>query len=152
VDYDDEENEDEGYVWPHNREERLYRKQVLAALNFEVAEEDIFRTELRRVPKHKPNENELDRAFLTSKFFFRHSLHLNNEGSLMPEGAAKEAMRIAREMGVMGSGLSGEDRWHHHHEESFLAEFLELKWPPEGRLIERDCTCDLWDKIRCKFD
>lgn len=61
-------------------------------------------------------------------------------------------MQIAQAMGVVGTGLRGEAtradaRW----DDDFFPELMELKWPPEGRLVERDCTCDMWDRIRCMF-
>ena len=70
---------------------------------------------------------------------------------LMSKSQAKEAIRLAQEFGLMGSGLSESGKGSHlHGSEAFFPELLELAWPPEGRLIERDCTCDMWDRIRCK--
>jgi hypothetical protein len=52
-------------------------------------------------------------------------------------------------MGILGIGLAGERSFSEWNED-FFPEMLELKWPPEGLLVERDCTCDMWDRIRCK--
>jgi Carboxylesterase family len=89
----------------------------------------------------------------------------------------QQIQRMAQDMGVLGRGLSGEyDRLlgggggigggsesssrsgsnsqsgHGYWEDDFFPQFLELRWPPEGRLVERDCTCDFWGRIRCKCD
>lgn len=52
--------------------------------------------------------------------------------------------------GGINSGNSGGSS-HGYWEDDFFPQFLELQWPPEGRLVERDCTCDFWERIRCKF-
>lgn len=63
----------------------------------------------------------------------------------------RHAIRFAKEIGALGMGLAGDDRFPELDGESdFFPELFDLKWPPEGRLIERDCTCDMWDRIRCK--
>ena len=148
---DDEEGDDDGkiktVVWSDDKAERAYRRRALTALGYEVVLEDIYRTELRRATR-KAHENELDKAFLTSRFLFRNSLRIENDQEL-PDSAMQEIQRIAQEMGLLGIGLAGELSYSERGEE-FFPEMLELKWPPEGRLVERDCTCDLWDKIRCK--
>lgn len=153
--YDDDWSDDEveiddrreTVIWADTKAERAYRRRAIAALGYEVIDEDIYRTELRRAV-HKPHEHELDKAFLTSKFLFRSSLRMDNEQGLS-DGEAREVLRIAQEMGILGIGLAGERSFSEWNED-FFPEMLELKWPPEGRLVERDCTCDLWDRIRCK--
>ena len=143
----DAEGEREKIVWADSKAERAYRRRALAALGYEVVDEDIYRTELRRAV-HKAHDNELDKAFLTSRFLFRSSLRIDQEQDLR-DTEAQEVLRIAQEMGIMGIGLAGErslSEWN----EDFFPEMLELKWPPEGRSVERDCTCDMWDRIRCK--
>jgi len=72
-------------------------------------------------------------------------------GKKMSKRAIRQVQQIAQAMGVAGTGLRGEPtragaRW----DDDFFPEMLDLKWPPEGRLVERDCTCDMWDRIRCK--
>lgn len=82
----------------------------------------------------------------------------------MSGAAAQEAIRAAQEWGALGSGLRREavpggggqgatmpDAVSLPPTEDFFPELLELSWPPEGRLIERDCTCDLWDRIRYRY-
>ena len=136
----------EHQIWSDQREERAYRRRALGALGFEVVEEDRLRTELKRVGNDRVTD-QLDRAYLTSRFLLSHQA---NTGGFSPE-LKEQVMRISQELGVMGMGLSGDDKyakgWTIQH---LLPELFELKWPPEGRLVERDCTCDLWDKIRCK--
>lgn len=127
--------------------ERAYRRRALTALGFESVDEDIYRTELRRAV-HKPHENDLDMAFLTSRFLFRSSLRIDHEQGF-PNAEVQEVFRIAQEMGILGIGLAGE-RSSSEWNEDFFPDMLELRWPPEGRLVEWDCTCDMWDRIRCK--
>lgn len=148
--FDDEEATGE---FEETFQERSYRKRALAALNMEVADEDVFRTELRRA-SHRARDNDLDNTFLASKFIFQKSLrwsHDDNMGPSMSKRAVREAVRRAQEIGALGTGLTGEGNWPGADwDDDFFPELFELRWPPEGRLIERDCTCDMWDKIRCK--
>ena len=69
----------------------------------------------------------------------------------MSKAEAKEAIRLVQELGLIGQGL-GNDKFRRTNTETKLSfpELFELSWPPEGRLIERDCTCDFWDRIGCK--
>jgi hypothetical protein len=150
---DNEESENattHGFLWSNVKEERAYRRRALRALGMEVVDEDSLRTELRRVPRS--HEGDLDRAFLMSKFLFRPSLG-GKDGShaRIPKRVIRQVQRIAQDMGVLGVGLQGEDPRLTDWDDDFFPEILELKWPPEGRLVERDCTCDMWDRIRCKF-
>ena len=151
----EEYDEDPDAEWTEEREERMYRRRALAALNMEVVEEDVFRTELRRMTP-LPSHQELDKAFLNSRLLFRTTLKWNKDepgAPPMSKRAMRQAIRFAKEVGALGMGLVGDDRLPELDGESdFFPELLELKWPPEGRLIERDCTCDMWDKIRCKRD
>lgn len=156
--------------------EKFYRRRGLEALGTVVAEEDVFRTELRREPSSSSGGNggkidELDRVFLKRKRLFRHSLRWSGTEDGKRGGdsrrkfssAAREAVRLAQELGVLGTGLQdnneGGERghFHQHHPDPFspqipfFPEILELSWPPEGRIIEKDCTCDLWDTIRYRY-
>jgi len=129
-----------------------YRRRALEAMELDVAAEDVFTTELRRVQYRKDTEEE-DVSFLKGKVLNRwgFSAEQKRRMHLMSKSQAKEAIRLAQEFGLMGSGLSEDGKGSHlHGSEAFFPELLELAWPPEGRLIERDCTCDMWDRIRCK--
>jgi hypothetical protein len=63
---------------------------------------------------------------------------------------------MAQEIGVMGEGVGVEDEeptaaaWFDEggHTIPFL---LDIAWPPEARLIERDCSCELWDKVKYTY-
>lgn len=129
--------------------DEYYRRRALEALEMDVAAEDVFTTELRRV-QYKDSE-EVETSFLKGKMLKRfrpeHQKH-----HLLSKAEATEAIRIAQQFGLLGSGLSEDIRGTYTNENlhSFFPELLELSWPPEGRLIERDCTCDMWDRIRCK--
>ena len=127
-------------------EEQQIRLRALEALQLSVIDEDMFRTELRRLPRAS-SEN-VDNAFLRSRLFFNGKPRKNNEQKSLPTMSkmeANEAIRLAQELGVLGSGLLN-----HGGTQLFFPELFELSWPPEGRLLERDCTCDMWDRIRCK--
>lgn len=138
---------DDAYMWSDDPQERAYRKRTLDALGMEVVEEDVFQTMLRRTPK--PHDESTDNPFNS---FFGSGNKPSAEHE-MTRRAVRQLQQIAQDMGVLGSGLQGEprhrgqtDNW----EDDFFPEMLELKWPPDGRLVERDCTCDMWDRIRCK--
>jgi len=151
----DDFSDDPNAEWTAEREERMYRRRALVALNMEVVDEDVFRTELRRTAPLS-SDSVVDKRFLSSRLLFRSSLKWNNndEGDrpTMSPRAMRQAVHFAKEIGALGMGLTGDDRMTELGGESdFFPELFELKWPPEGRLIERDCTCDMWDKIRCKY-
>jgi hypothetical protein len=122
------------------------RTQALEALQMAVAENDMLKTELRRLP-HESSDT--DNAFLRGKMFFKgnnaRKMSEHKSTPSMSKMEAKEAIHLAQEAGVLGSGLLS-----YGTEKLFFPELFELSWPPEGRLLERDCTCDMWDRIRCK--
>lgn len=133
--------------------DEYYRARALEAMELDVAAEDVFTTELRRVQYRKDAEEE-DVSFLKGKVLKRWGFSADDQRRLHPmsKSQAKEAIRLAQELGLMGAGLSEDGKGSHlHGSEMFFPELLELTWPPEGRLIERDCTCDLWDKIRYRY-
>jgi carboxylesterase type B len=151
----DDYSDDPDSEWTPEKEERMYRRRALASLGMEVVDEDVFRTELRRTALLS-NDAVVDKKFLSSRFLFRTSLKWNthDEGDkpTMSPRAMREAVLFAKEIGALGMGLAGDDRFPELGGESdFFPELFELRWPPEGRLIERDCTCDMWDKIRYRY-
>jgi carboxylesterase type B len=143
----------EGFSWSGAFEERVFRRRVLDELGMEVAAEDVFQTMLRR--KVKPGE-EQDYSF-NSLLFGSVTGPKSRQGSREQQRrrqALRQLVQIAQDMKIMGTGLQGDHRrgqtagsW----EDDFFPQILELKWPPEDRLVERDCTCDMWDRIRCKY-
>jgi hypothetical protein len=145
----DNETLTEGYQWSTDPDIRMYRRRALAALGMEVVEEDVFQTMLRRSKK----KEEVERFF--ESVFFGNNFPLGRgKDSRRTRRAIQRLQQIAQDMGVIGRGLRVEPRragrakaW----EEDFFPEILELKWPPEGRMVERDCTCDFWDKIRYRY-
>lgn len=75
---------------------------------------------------------------------------------------------MAQDMGVLGRGLDGDYKRllgvatsrsdsddaffsHGYWDDDFFPQFIELQSPPEGRLVERDCTCDFWERIRYRY-
>ncbi len=145
--------------WEDDEEKlgRALRDRALQALNMEVVEEDILRTELRRIKTTKPDP---DNPFFSLKLLSNFAMTTTREENLdsHPKELARQTQRVAQEMGVLGTGLRGDDRaggvfqtnQQSNWDDDFFPQLLELMWPPEGRLVERDCTCDLWDRIRCK--
>jgi len=151
------ENQDGTSEWDEDRFGQVLRERALQALNMEVVEDDELRTELRFSKSHKPDPNN---PFFSLKFLSHLGLSPTKEegeddGSR--SAARRKAQRAAQEMGVLGTGIRGEDRSGGMFQsqpsglsDEFFPQILELKWPPESRLVERDCTCDFWDRIRCK--
>lgn len=129
-----------------------YRRRALEALNLEVADnDDVFRTELRQV-----NDREGDSMHKANTLFKRlgwvSEYKYGNSGK---KRSFQEVLRIARKMGVIGVGLTQGETTKSiddgMNDEEFFPHLLEISWPPELRLIEKDCTCDMWDRIRCKY-
>jgi len=155
----------EGYLWSEDPQEQAFRRRALRALGMEVVEEDVFRTMLLRTPK-SPEDGDNPFRFLFGKGgagggVGGNSKPKNKQGKdysdeeRMTRRAIRQLQQIAQDMGLLGKGLQGEPRRGGRHVadhwvEDFFPEIMELKWPPEGRLVERDCTCDMWDRIRCK--
>lgn len=127
-------------------QEKKLRNLALEALQMEVVDEDMFKTELRRVQKLSP-EN-IEKGLFWNTMLKGKPRNSQDQKSIptMSITEAKEAIRIAQEIGALGSGLLNRGT-----DQLFFPEIFELRWPPEGRLLERDCTCDLWDRIRCKY-
>jgi len=146
---DDNVTATEGYVWSTDPQERAHRRRALEALGMEVVEEDVFQTMLRRKSSGSDDADNLFNNLFGNK---------GKDGSRerMTRRAKRQLQEIAQDMGVVGTGLRGEQRRRFQSvdlwADDFFPEILELKWPPEGRLVERDCTCDMWDRIRCKCE
>lgn len=140
---------------------RALRERALQALNMEVIEEDELRTELRRTKATKPDP---DNPFFSLKFLSHHlgmaaKDEVTETTATLPREAVRQVQRAAQEMGVLGRGMRIEEsrgggRQSSHERNTagdFFPQLLELMWPPESRLVERDCTCEFWDRIRCKY-
>lgn len=148
-------NDDGTSEWDENRFGQVLRERALQALNMEVVEDDELRTELRFSKSTRPDP---DNPFFSLKFLSHLGLTAVKEGygGGSRSAARRKAQRAAQEMGVLGRGVRGDERstgiFLHHGgaADDFFPQLLELMWPPEGRLVERDCTCDFWDRIRCK--
>jgi len=134
----------EGYVWSQSPDERIYRRRILKALGMETASEDMFQTMLRRVESSTPTEYNLGSLMQPGR---------RSDKTLSKRKALQELQQFAQEIRIMGTGLSresGRRRRSSSGEDEFFPQILDLKWPPEDLLVERDCTCDMWDRIRCK--
>ena len=126
--------------------EQYYRRKALRALVLEVAEEDVFRTELRRSRSDSLNSGDRIGGLL-SRYYGPQRRKAVKDTHQGPKYDPEQVLRMAQEMGIMGEGLLGNG----NQRSEFLPEFLDLSWPPEERLIERDCTCDMWDRIRYRY-
>jgi hypothetical protein len=148
--------------WEDDEEKlgQALRDRALQALNMEVVEEDALRSELKRTKSTNPDP---DNPFFSLKFLSSFGVSSPpKEGNLggLTKDLARQVQRAAQEMGVLGTGLRGEDRvggifvshQNNNWDDFFFPQIMELMWPPEGRLVERDCTCDFWDRIRCKLE
>jgi hypothetical protein len=155
--YDEDEfSEDFDEYNSYLHREQYYRQKALSALNLEVAEEDVFRTELRR-SSHKAMLNggrENLGGMLLSQYYKNFISGRKNVAALdsipqqpTPRFDPQKVLSMAQEMGIMGKGLLGNGK----QRSEFLPEFLDLSWPPEERLVERDCTCDMWDKLGYRY-
>jgi len=120
-----------------NLRARYVRARALEAMQMEVAEEDVFKTQLRRIEQ----TNQREKGDGRRSFFGKKK---KKELKLMSKSEAIEAVRMAQELGLLGIGLE-------YGLEPIFPEIFELRWPPEGRLVERDCTCQFWDRIQCKI-
>ncbi|KAL3929594.1 MAG: hypothetical protein SGBAC_012138 [Bacillariaceae sp.] len=139
------------HSWSDNKLGRAFRRRALEALNMEVIENDELRTELKRA-----NINHKDSDKFSAVHFLAHLglFEEEKDDDLPTKNAIRQVQRIAQDMGVLGTGLKGTDEnrgtgAYNYWDDDFFPQLLELKWPPEDRLIERDCTCDFWEKIRC---
>jgi hypothetical protein len=133
----------------------MYRRRALIALGMEVIEEDVFQTMLRRIKFVEEADNPFHNFLLR---IARNQAKGGRKGGKEKHlrRAVRQLQRIAQDMGFIGTGLQGEPRRSNapvsdYWEDAFFPEILELKWPPEGRLVERDCTCDMWDRIRYRY-
>jgi len=129
-----------------------YRRRALKALQLEVADEgDVFRTELRYV-QNREGDNLAGRHFFLKTLYWGKELKSKTLGG---RRSMQEILQLARSMGVIGIGLTHDDSNrglnNDFMDEEFFPQLLDLSWPPELRLIEKDCTCDLWDRIRYRY-
>ena len=128
----------------HAALKRYYRRRALAALEMEEAnEEDLFRTELKRKQRMKGDS---DKSIAFKLFSWYRD---EGETSAIPRNMARELIKKALDIGALGTGLSS-DFQQTPKANDFLPDMFELTWPPEGRLIEGDCSCDMWDDIKCE--
>ncbi|CAJ1932366.1 unnamed protein product [Cylindrotheca closterium] len=139
--------------WSDNKLGRAFRRRALEALHMEVIEDDGLRTELKRT-----SINQKETATFSAMNFLAHLglFEEEKDDDLPTKNASRQVQRIAQEMGVLGTGLKGSDEnrgtsAYNNWDDDFFPQLLELKWPPEDRLIERDCTCDFWEKIRYRY-
>lgn len=145
----------EGSFWSDEPDVQNYRRRALIALGMEVVEEDVFQTLLRRIKFNKETGNPFNNFLIRIA-----SSHWNSRKGVKNEmhlrKVVRQLQRIAQDMGFIGTGLRDDPQKSDvpvsaHWEDAFFPEILELKWPPEGRLVERDCTCDMWDRIRYRY-
>jgi hypothetical protein len=143
------------------RRDHIMRQRALRALSYEVVEDDMFRTELRRVVDDEQNNG--DRSYLPGaglfSRYYNYGTSGNGGGSALTKNKQKkksqsttfdpeEILQLAQEMELIGGGLRGSGN---ARMPDILPELLDLSWPPSGHIIERDCTCDMWDRIRYRY-
>ena len=166
-------NEDEDYVL-ESKIGKVFRKRALEVLNMEVVEEDSLRTELKR---NKPPYGSINGDTpLGALRLYLSRWNITSGGSSSDDSnesrvnydMIQKIQQMAQDMGVLGRGLDGDYKRllgvatsrsdsdgaffsHGYWDDDFFPQFIELQSPPEGRLVERDCTCDFWERIRCEY-
>ena len=132
----------EGYLWSNDPTERTYRRRALLALGMEVVEEDVYQTTLRRIKFGEETDNPFHNFLI--RIASNHATMNRRSAGTKDKNlrrTVRQLQRIAQDMGFIGTGLEGEPRrrdalisdfW----EDAFFPEIMELKWPPEGRLVE----------------
>jgi hypothetical protein len=123
----------------------------LEVIEMEVVDDDPLRTELRR-----------SRNVQTSPSWTEQlgNGDLGDDKSIPNHQMIRRIQRFAQDMGVLGSGLRGDERWllqgtstsgksnsasgqeigsqhNTYWDDAFFPQLLEIKWPSEGRLVER---------------
>ena len=171
-------NEDEDLL--ESNVDQAFRKRALEVLNMEVVEDDSLRTELKRNKPPSSSINGDSPLSALRLYLSRWNITTGGSSSSDENSningnydMIQQIQQMAQDMGVLGRGLSGDyDRpgglpfgdfgggiggsssssrsSHGYWDDDFFPQFIELQWPPEGRLVERDCTCDFWERIRCK--
>jgi Carboxylesterase family len=131
----------EGYFWSDDPEERTYRRRALIALGMEVVEEDVFQTMLRRIKFGEEMENPFHQFWTRIASSGAANRRAGGGKDQNVRRAIRQLQRMAQDMGFLGTGLGGEPRRRDvplsdYWEDSFFPEIMELKWPPEGRLVE----------------
>eukprot|EP00592_Proboscia_alata_P014665 CAMPEP_0194400332 /NCGR_PEP_ID=MMETSP0174-20130528/127152_1 /TAXON_ID=216777 /ORGANISM="Proboscia alata, Strain PI-D3" /LENGTH=1298 /DNA_ID=CAMNT_0039196831 /DNA_START=207 /DNA_END=4102 /DNA_ORIENTATION=- len=166
IEYFDEVDDNKQIEQQRIQMKKLFRSKTLDALSLDVAEEDLFRTELKRVKKRKGSGIMEDgSSSYHPKHIFRMAfphIYTNEKVDERLRESSKsystvgQIIQAAKEMGLMGQGISSSSPAsdvsnNNSIRPEILPEILELSWPPEGRLIERDCTCEMWDRIRYQY-
>ncbi|GMI06818.1 hypothetical protein TrVE_jg14387 [Triparma verrucosa] len=139
-------------IWGEEESEDEFRSRVLMLLGVETARDTKHRTELRR--SNSPYEKEEFSSWnIFKKRKKREEDKKSNEkdhyfNKYDVESRANFILKIAQAAGVMGSGIDAEGD---ESEAEWLNEIIDFSWPPEARLIESDCTCEMWNRIRYKY-
>mmetsp|Transcript_15104 Transcript_15104/g.23448 ORF Transcript_15104/g.23448 Transcript_15104/m.23448 type:complete len:735 (+) Transcript_15104:1-2205(+) len=123
TDVDDYYNMDEYDVMKHRKEALEFMKLL------SVEEKNSQRTELKRIT----NPSSIDTSYWDK--FWHHSNNLGDEGRKSREQFI-DTLQKAQRVGAVGPDLK---------------ELIDFHWRPEARLIEEDCTCEMWDRIRYRY-
>ena len=157
--------------WRDEESEDAYRERVLSLLGLEAAVDDGYRTELRARRKEKGEREERRLWFgLFGGFGKGMSAHEEGEGATGAgyfhyrdiKNQAANVLRLAQDYGVVGEGETTDDSVKVDPDLDpdgaegqrggvWFSQLLELSWPPEARIVERDCTCEFWDRIKYKY-
>ena len=127
----------EGYLWSDDPTERTYRRRALLALGMEVVEEDVYQTMLRRIKFGEETDNPFHNFLI--RIASSHNTINRRPGGGKDKNlrrTVRQLQRMAQDMGFIGTGLGGESRRRDASTSDFFPEIMELKNPPEGRLVE----------------
>jgi len=156
--WDDQSDDDDDMIYMHLDEvdkivskqqsshAMVYRQRALDALHMEVVHEDVYQTELGRVQ----NDKSISTGRRSTRFWPFEISQSHDRTQTKPTHDItrlhiRKAVQLAQEADAMGFGLGG------NSDSATFSELLDLSWPPHGRIIERDCTCDLWDTIQYRY-
>ena len=123
IDLDDE------YYTLDNYEQVKFRKEALELMRISLANDNTAqRTEFKRMPSREEKES----SYWDNFWKTAHGLE---EEQFTHEEFIDILTRAQK------TGLIGRD----------LKELLDFHWQPEARLVEEDCTCAMWDRIRYRY-
>lgn len=123
TDVDDYYNMDDYDVMKHRKEALEFMKLS------SVEEKNSQRLELKRLA----NPSNIDTSYWDK--IWHNSNILGDEGRYTREQFI-DALQKAQRIGAVGPDLK---------------ELLDFHWQPEARIIEEDCTCEMWDRIRYRY-
>ena len=120
---------DDDYYELDNYEHVKFRKEALKLMKLSLVDDGTAqRTEFKRIPSREEKE---------SRYWdnFWKTAHGLEDEQFTHEDFIDILTRAQK------TGLVGHD----------LKEIFDFHWQPEARIVEEDCTCAMWDRIRYRY-